>query len=162
MTGIDSSGTVSISAYDFINLAQGKNAYTFLIDTIAPVIGIVAPQLTYTGNITTTTITITDDIALVTGDVTVSLIGVVGDLILQDVVCVQTYTSQVDCSLVVSSSSAGSGVLQVGVTDVAGNVMSALQTGYSIDTLGPLVNFSDNIEYTAYLTDTASLSVTDT
>ncbi|MCB9809030.1 peptidoglycan-binding protein [Candidatus Nomurabacteria bacterium] len=134
--GVTSTGTITVSAVDFINTAVGKNNQSFIIETIPPTITVTAPTKTNNDIITNTTITITDDTAINANDITITATNTTGSFSLSNTICTQTTATRVDCTLQVDANT-GTGDIQVNALDVAGNTNTVTETGYAIDVTPP-------------------------
>jgi hypothetical protein len=98
-------------------------------DVTPPVITIAAPTLTSSSTIANTTIHATDDTAIAISAITVN-----GSATPTGLVCNQTNSTTVDCTVNITTS----GALLVDATDVASNpAIQATQSGYVIDTTAP-------------------------
>ena len=144
---ITSSGDLVIKATDDATNARTETELGYVIETTAPVITITAPTKTANSTISDTTITVTDDFAI--SSIAVSVSGTATPTGLS---CINTSSTQVDCTVNITSS----GDLVVDATDVAGNpAVQTSETGYVIETTAPVISITAP-------TKTASSTISDT
>ena len=72
INGIASSDSITVTAEDDGNGAQGINSQSYIIDTTPPVVTITAPTKLDNAAITDTTIVVTDETAVNVADVSVA------------------------------------------------------------------------------------------
>jgi len=111
------------------NIAGTVTRTVIIEDTTEPVITITAPTKLNNGSITDTTITITDNYLVATGDISIWSWTVSAS----DLVCTQTSLTQVDCTISVDST----WDLVINASDVAWNTDTATEVTYIIDTVAP-------------------------
>ncbi len=133
---VTATGAVTVDARDSANLAVGDSTTSFIIETTNPVAAVTAPTKTSNGAITNTTIVVTDNTAINAADVSVSAVNTTGTFSVSGLACVQTNSTQVDCTLQIDGNE-GTGDLRVSYTDVAGNATSTDEAGYTIDQTAP-------------------------
>ncbi len=132
INSITATGSVTIDATDSVTGAIGQNSQSYVIDTTAPSITITAPTKLGNAPIANTTITITDNIAILASNVHVDASSTATT---SGFSCSQTTATRVDCTVSIDSS----GDLVVTATDKAGNVTSKTEASYVIDTTKPVV-----------------------
>ncbi len=129
---VTSSGTLLVDGSDTAgNIATQVSETNYIIDSTRPVITITAPTKSSVTTITDTTIRITDNNAIASTSISIS-----GSATPTSLVCVQTSSTRVDCTVSITTN----GDLLVDATDVVGN--SALQTsevGYFLNSLTPMI-----------------------
>jgi uncharacterized delta-60 repeat protein len=137
LSNIDTSGTITVHATDAINGAVGQNNQSFIIETNLPTITVSAPTKSNNTIITNTTITTQDDTAIDASDVIITAINTTGSFSISNSACTQTNASRVDCTFQVDANT-GTGDIQIQATDVAGNISTTTETGYTIDVTPPI------------------------
>ena len=135
INNIANSGTIILSGVDSVTGATGNNAQSFVIDTIDPVISITAPTKLNNADITNTTVQVTDNYSINAVDVNLSTINVTGSFSISTQNCIQTTSTQVDCT--VTFTGEGTGDLSVSAIDLARNNPSDTETNYEIDLTPP-------------------------
>ena len=135
ITNIAATGTIKVSGHDTVTNAIGENAQTYNIDTDTPTITITAPTKLKNSSITDTTIRVTDNYGIKASDVNVAAGSTV---ITSSFNCTQTNNTQVDCTTSIDGPADGAPHdLQIIAEDLAGNSVSATESGYIIDTTAP-------------------------
>ena len=116
------------------NQSNILNVNTFVIDTTLPTITITAPTKTSDGPITNTTVRVIDAGGVGSGNVS---IDVSSTATTSNFSCLQTSTTQIDCTFVIT----GSGDLVIKAIDNATNQITQTETGYTIneDTTPPTI-----------------------
>ncbi len=132
INGVGATGTVTVNATDSVTGAVGQNSQSYTIDTTPPVVTISAPTKLHNAAITDTTITVTDDVAVLASDV---VLGAGTTATTTNFQCTQVNATQVTCTIELDTS----GDLEVTVTDGAGNAAAKSELGYVIDTVAPVV-----------------------
>lgn len=139
--------TITVRAFDLVgNFTDGS--VEVVIDTTGPSIGFNAPKKVSNADITNTTVTVIDTGGVLVADVVVT--GGVKN-------CTQTLSSQVSCTITISSS----GTVSISATDSVGNDTNTSIPGYIIETVAPQIAISAPTKNSlATITDT-TLFVTD-
>ena len=134
---INKSGTLTIQAEDTTNGATGYNSQMYTIDTVKPNIIISAPTKAKNGNITNTTIAVTDDIEIYPEDIEIDS-GSSG--MAQNLVCTADAGDQniINCTVTITNS----GDLKINAKDKAGNSFSRTEEDYIVDTKAPIVKIT--------------------
>ncbi len=134
---ITSSGNLSVSADDSVSTAIGNNIQNYEIETTVPAVVFDTPiTKTSSTTISGVDIVITDNYSILAADVNVSATNTTGTFSISSVSCVQTSTTQVDCSFDVDGND-GTGDIVVTSIDEAGNETVLTETGFIIDTTAP-------------------------
>jgi surface protein len=154
---ITATGTVAVDAEDVETGATGQNNLSYIIETTDPVAVITAPLKADNAAITTTTIKITDDTAILVADVSISAVNTTGTFSVSTLSCTQTTALQVDCTLQIDANE-GTGDLRVTYQDVATNATTTDLTSYEIDLTAPAKPAAIDL---ATASDSAGLSTTD-
>jgi len=124
-----------VTAVD-VDGASGEKWQSYYIETVIPVIAVTAPTKSDNGDITDTTVEITDNYKVDAADVTITATNITDTFSITAVNCVQTHTTQVDCTLTLTGE--GTGDLHIAVSDAAGNSATGDENAYLIDKTTPL------------------------
>ena len=151
---LTTNGELLVNAEDQLgNPAIPETQFGYVIDTTPPAIVITSPTLTSTSTITNTTIRVTDDVAISTSTVMVS-----GSATPNTLVCTQTSSTQVDCTVHVTAS----GTLSVNAMDVGGTAaVTASRSGYVVDTMPPVITITSPILTSSSTITNTTIRVTD-
>ena len=107
---------------------------SYIIETQVPTISIQAPTKLENASISDTTIVVMDDTGVLASSVNLSS----STASYSNLVCTQTSTTRVDCTVQIDDT----GDISVSVTDRVGNNNSTTETGYVIDIISPLVSIN--------------------
>ncbi len=138
--GILESGTIQISARDVVTNGVWQNSVSFIIDTVSPIVNIIAPTLVSHTGIINTTIEIIDDVWLYATWVTMSWLTTAP---YSNFTCVQTNATKVTCSVTIEND----WDIAVQALDRAWNIKNDQQTWYIIDTVLPVISLTKDVSW---------------
>ncbi len=152
--GIVESGTIRVNARDVVTNGIGENSVSFVIDTVPPIVIITAPELISHTWITTTTIEVTDDIAIYATGLSIWW-GTTAAY--SWFVCNQNNTTKITCSIEIIDD----GIIEIVANDKAWNISTWSQTWYIIDTVYPNIVIIDDTNVLASTWDIVSANISD-
>ncbi len=136
LNGIQQTGVVRMSARDTFTNAVGRNEQVFVVDTVNPVVTITAPTKRSNRSITDTSIRVSDDHGIQLTHVQVDSAHTTVQY--SAFSCVQTHSSQVDCTVSIDGPTDGNAyTFAVSAEDRAGNRSQSQEGGYVIDVTPP-------------------------